>query len=474
MITNIPKVKIYLASTLLIIANGAAAIDISDNDYSTAEATMRNTAEWLLEEHDGLPNGARRAIVLTREYVGAPTVINYSVYGLNNTAACKSLEFLSLYAQYHADTKILVNGHTERHRIRVGIRRLVDLILSLRSNDTTKIYYGAINGGTSNVYATMPNAVCGHALLLASRVMNEPTWRDVAVGIGDFLLRMQNPGPYYTDRVDFSGRSMEDGIFDHVYPTEVIETNMSTWNLLAAPFLEEIYAETGAIGYHYGAVKTARGLATGALNGYDYYAVGGLPCDNPWLRKAKSYTYVDQAFADGLWHRQGEVAPTNEGRATAGTDGTEYGLAALNEYGYEKSALASSYKALRDMPNPSEPALDMGISFSGFFRMCLWDIQCPEPVNYGNYYDTVGFGILAEFKRDMESQDSSIARDANETFRALLLGRSVGTMANSDFDPIWSTEGKCGTESTHYQCRTDGVLPAATNATALLKLVNDL
>lgn len=463
------RISRLTAAMLLLAVSLASGRQATAAPLPGAVASLRDTAEWLLEEHAGrggiLPNGARRGVVLRQRRAGATVAADYSRWGLNNTAACKSLEFLSLYARHVASTTP-AGENSERHRVRLGIRRLVGLILSLRSNDPSRIHYGAIQGGQpSGIYGANPNAHCGRALLLAGRVMDEPAWRDVAIDIAGFLLRLQNPDPHYVGRygAGFAKRMMRDGIFDHVYGNERIETNMSTWNLVAAPFLDDIYAETGNIAYRYAAIRIVRGLAYGALNGYDYFAVGGLH-NGRWVKTAKSFVQIARAPADNRWHRQGEARPAAGGTVTAGTDGAEYGLQALHEFGYDRRALLRAYIRLRDMPNQAAGVrLDMGISFSGYFRMACDPGGACTNYHYGTYYDSVGAGILARFKQDLGRDDVTVANDAARTAATLLLGRALGTMTEGDFTPRWSAG--------FPRERTDGVLPVATNATALLRLV---
>ncbi|WP_139215438.1 hypothetical protein [Lysobacter sp. cf310] len=490
-----------LAVVLLGIGSHAAASALNPTpaEIQDGKQVLKDTAAWLLEEHidpanpsaPALPNGARRSVQLNESAPGAAQDLS-DYERLNNHAACRSLEFLALYARYGADFTVLLNdGHTERHHVRLGVRRYVGLILSLRSNAPSMFDYGAIaavpdSPETAN-YDTLPNAVCGRALLLASDTMNEPEWETRAIEIAQFLLRLQNPDPHYVGRVDLSGRSTRDGIFDGVYrktidgtQQNVLRANMRAWNLAAAPFLEEVYARTGVIGYHYGAIKIVRGLKEGALSQYDYYAIGGLP-DSPYVNKVfySPDCHAPTPYSDGQWHRAGDPCPRGvDGMyATTGTDGTEYGLAALHEYGYDPVALTQAYAELIDMPALDKQGLpqtdyDVSLSLLGYFRMCRVASPACAPYHYGSTYDTVGLGLLARFKLDLAP-----TANADDVFFQLLRGPlqlGTGAVPGPPSDPRMIAQWKKVTSAQvddYPRWMTQGTLPVATNATAILKFI---
>jgi hypothetical protein len=155
---------------------------------------------------------------------------------------------------------------------------------------------------------------------------------------------------------------------------------------------------------------------------------------------------------DGAWHRQGESA----GTGTVGTDQIEYGLQALHAYRYDPAVLQDVYQRYRDLAVPaSSRLLNPALSFFGYFR--LYDNEPSRSQHFGSYYDIVGAGVLADFKREHFPEDFALAATALES------AASMPSMVDCNLQPIWST----ASDGTVFA--TQGTIPVAVLGSALLR-----
>ncbi|MFC0529361.1 hypothetical protein [Phytohabitans kaempferiae] len=414
--------------------------------------------DWLLQTHDGVRNGLRRDV----EYVYGDTLVIGGVActkaapcvvggPTQSTAACKALRFLAGYFEQRAayESRSLSSVET-------GIvDEFATAVLAYRSPPNPvapKIFDNAVAsalGTGTRYYTSFGNAACGEALLAAYEATGDPDHLATATGIGEFLLRMQDPRDYYAAYgahpfVDAGGTptAPPGGYVDQISSSSNLYSTISTWNLTAVAFMQRLdtvvappddrYADSAALAEQF--------LHNGLDLGADWYT---FKFDSPVT--AQNRIVAQSAYSancqDNRWHRKGSCAYTGTGEIAAGTLGTdmiEYGLAALYDYERQRAgtsaataAVADLYEQYSSLPgfhtasandpldcvddtragavDPYYPPDNQGttpsgdvwdydphLSFGGFFR--LGDTTDNAEAKY---YDIVGFGILAEIRADL-------------------------------------------------------------------------
>jgi hypothetical protein len=293
-------------------------------------------------------------------------------------------------------------------------------------------------------------AFCGRAMLAAYRATGNPRYASSAISAADFLVRLSDPNTYWFPTYGVnpinraSGGTTWYGFCDRVDVTDKISTTSSGWNLMGSVLLSEVYDLTGIASYKTVSDQTRDFMATGPLDGYDYFAVS-TNVDATYVSEVWPQS-SSHDFNDHEWHRYGDVVETG----TVGTDKVEYGLAALLKTGYSTSEIRTAYEYFRDMPHDNTgsfgTSFNGGACFAGYFRLGN-GVGAPGPDrHYGTYYDAQGAGTLLELKARFYPEDLLAAYHICEdiTEHAALL--------DQNFDTRWSTTAS-------YDYATKGVIP---------------
>ncbi|GAA2583650.1 hypothetical protein GCM10010399_11870 [Dactylosporangium fulvum] len=517
-----------LLSVVLTFATAAAVPVMSGTAHADPTPLVDTYKDWILQTHDGVRNGLRRDL----NYVYGPTlVVNGSactqaapcVVGgpTQSTAACKSLRFLSVYFAQRAayESRSLSSIETG------VVDEFATAVLAYRSPAnpaTPKIFDEAIAsalGSGTRYYTSFGNAACGEALLAAYEVTGDPDYLTAATGIGEFLLRMQDPRAYYAAYgahpfVDATGAptTPPGGYVDQISSASNLYATISTWNLTAVSFLQRLETVVAPPDNRYAdsADLAVQFLYDGLDLGADWYT---FKFDSPVTAQnrivaASSYSANCQ---DNRWHRKGSCAYTTTGEIAAGTLGTdmiEYGLAALYDYKHQLSGATAAATAVADLyerytrlpgyhtasakdpldcvddtragavdpyyPPDNQGATPSGdvwdydphLSFGGFFRLGTTTNNAEA-----KYYDIVGFGILArvrdalvpaKFAHGYARLDATDRQDALFALLDRTLERMYLPGADSDdFDGDGDvTESIC--------TGTRGTLPNAVNGLGIL------
>lgn len=433
----------------------AAAGPVSGTTAAASAETLDMYANWILGRADGQ---RRNGLMRKLPYLHGATLYNGATCTADapclqpdveqSTAACVSLEFLSRYFLARAAAEgrpVPVDEQTILHEF-------ADAVLAYRVDPDpvhADMFDGAVAsslGGTQLYYTAFGNAACGHALLAAHDITGATTYVDAAVGIGDFLLRMQDPRPYYAAYgahpfVGANGSPTEPtgGFFDQVSSWNNLYSTMSLWNMTAVPFLQELEDEVATPDGRY---------AASAARARDFLE-GGLTLGTDWQTvrfsspaTAKNRIVAMSAYSadcqDNRWHRKGSCEYVGDLPAggTLDTDMIEYGLAglyrfeaAVNGTAAAQTAVAGHYVRYTSLPavhtasavdpldcvddtraGPVDPYYppdnqadtptgdpwdyDPHLSFGGYVYSSGTDLTRHE----AKYYDIVGFGILAEVR----------------------------------------------------------------------------
>ncbi|MEU4771686.1 hypothetical protein [Micromonospora sp. NPDC023644] len=486
--------------------------------------------DWLVASYDGVRNGLRRDI----EHVHgdqlviagrACTAASPCTVGgpRQSTAACTSLQFISVYLDQRAayeqrSLSSVETGLVDEFAGAVLAHRLP------KDPNAPKIFDDAVAStpdGQIRYFTSFGNAACGEALLAAHEATGTAAYLDAATGIGEFLLRMQDPRAYYQAYgvhpfVDGLGQptTPPGGYVDQISSWSNLYSTMSTWNLTAIAFLQRLETAVAPPDDRYGqSAATARQfLGTGLQLGADWYTFDfASPATSQNRVVAQSAYSAD--CRDNRWHRKGSCAYSNGQIAggTLGTDMVEYGLAGL--YDHERqlhgasaaaaavTTLYTTYTSLpgwhtasasdpldcvddaaagavdpyyppdNQGPTPSGDARDYDphLSFGGFFRLTP-----PDENAEAKYYDIVGFGILAELRKQVVPAKFAAGyqrlqqADRQDALYALL-DRSLAAM----FLPARDADDLDGdSDTTEHLCKgTRGTLPVAHNGLGILKAV---
>ncbi len=424
-------------------------------EQAAIKARVEAIRAWLVKGRPGpgaaavLATGTTRTVSVYRDAAGALREGDERA-DVQLTASCKSLEFLARYAGHGGLDK---PGHVE-------LDQFVDTVRGLQSRVPGALHRGALaNGPDMRDYVTFSNAICGNALLAAHLARPDPAVLKMAVDVGDYLLRLLAT----VDELAQKQAVLSDhgkqaiGIVDRVTAAGKIQVTSSTWNLAAAGFLHRLAGVTNDKRYRKGAQTILDFQLHGVRDGYDYFAPRVAANDKQLiLRWNLGYAAKDGAlkheFADGKWHRHGDIRAPATG--TVGTDQIEYALAALFEMGWDREQLKSQYAKYKGMPN-AVTCLDSALSFPGYFRIVETDGKVRASA-YGNYYDIVGAGILADLKKAL------FADDYRKALRAMVANEQDWAMTDCNQAPVWS-RGRGGDEMSKRS-----VLVAATSGLALL------
>lgn len=367
------------------------------------------------------------------------------------TAACATLEFLAAYAGHYG-----LDPATA-----AAMNHMASSLRQVRAAPGTGLRAGAFAAETeARNYVTFGNAMCGRAFLEAHRATGNREWLEFAAGIGDYFVRLWQAGEQMADAGRDGQPAQAVGLFDRVTSAGKIQVTSSTWNLTAAAFLHRLNAVAPRPAYASVSQSIARFHIEGVRGGYDYFAprfdAANARLIGRWNLGYASAGGPRHDFADGKWHRHGDIRQPPTG--TVGTDQIEYGLQALADMGWARDETARLYATYRGLA-PQTACLDPGVSFSGFFRL--------EPgggmargAGYGRYYDIVGAGILAGLKRQLALADHQRA------IAALVANEGDWTMLDCELRPIWTRSAKGGADAEESRRST---LVAAASGVALLE-----
>jgi hypothetical protein len=367
----------------------------------------------------------------------------------NTTAAAKALEFLSSY--------VLALPEQANQYVPV-IENIASFLLSMQHKTPSTARYGgfglAITDQTTSAFGA---GVIGNALLKAWEVTHNPKYLQACVDAATYLLVCNSPNATYTSLYTETPIAAEaenadfNGFCDAIGATDVIFITSTTWNLVAADFLANLYDVVPTAAYNTVALAARDYMDHGVLNGFDYFAVKNAA---PSAHVSVSWPNDgSHTYADGDWHRLGDVAVTG----TVGSDQIEYGLDALYNLGYSTATLLTTYQTFRDYPSGDGGSFGAGydgaICFTGFFRL---QPDAPANIAFGSYYDLQGAGTLLYFKKQLANADYVLSRPL------ALLAVDRGALVDEDFDTIYSA----GTGFTYY---TKGVIPICNAGIGLLK-----
>lgn len=422
------------------------------------------TGHVLDERGELLPNGIRRSLQL-RKPLGATQYTNGDWAGqyqnadgepVNSTSAGMALNFLATYA--------LTLPNRPRYVVD-DVRLFADNILALQWRDPAKLSHGGFRlAPTDSRASTFGTATAARGMLAAYRVTKDSKHMEAAVAAGDFLLRMADPNPHWFAKYGVnpitrtvSGTTWY-GFCDRINSADQITTTCTTWNLLAAQYLHELYEETGVAAYETVAIQARDFMAEAVLKGYDYFAVSSVAGTYVSLAWPNDTNHV---YADHAFHRLGDVI----GSGTVGTDQIEYRLVALWHLGYSLAAVKTAYETYRDLPHDTPTtdfgaAFDAGRCFAGYFRLTGTTLGDAGDRHYGSYYDSQGAGELLAFKRVFYPADYALARQITDiiTDRAALLDENL--------DTIWWTTIPA------YHYATQGTIPIAAAGLGILDSIN--
>lgn len=438
-----------------------------DRSTATEDRVVEDVYTYLTgrvsdERGDFLPNGLRRSLQLRKpldavQYPNGDWSGQYqSADGepVNTTSGGKALKFLALYA--------LTLDSRPRH-VLDDVRLFADNLLALQWNDPDKLITGGFRlAPTDSRASAFGTATAARAILAAYKVTRDSKYLTAAIAAGDFLLRLADPNSYWFPKYGVDpitrtvGSSTWNGFCDRVNANDQITTTNTTWNLLAAVYLHELYTETGVVAYETAATQARDFLAHAVLNGYDYFAVtstNGAYVSTTWPND------TNHVYADHQFHRLGDMA----GTGTVGTDQVEYGIVCLWALGYDIEAVKTAYQTYRDLPHddPTSPfgaAYDAGACFAGYFRLTGDVLGDTGDRHFGSYYDSQGAGELLAFKRVFFPADYVKARQITDiiTHRAALLDENLET--------IWST-------TPTYNYATQGTIPIAAAGIGILESI---
>lgn len=519
-----------LASTALIGAlSVSSAVQGSDEGQQSTllePPLVDSYKDWILQSFDGVRNGLRREVAhVYGDALGDGTVCTAAdpcqKGGLQqSTAACESLEFLSTYFGQRATYEQRGLTSTE-----VGIvDEFATAVLGYQAPlDPTAddIFEGAIASslsGTQRQYTTFGNAACGQAMLAGYAATGNTSYRERAVEIGDFLLRMQDPRPYFVPYgsqpfLDSNGTPTEPpgGFADQATSERNLYNSMSTWNLRAVSFLQHLADELGAGGgpYATAAAEARQFMATGLDRPADWYTPNFSSANT-----AQHKIVSSPDCRDNDWHRFGTRTTSGspvrcdvEG-TTVGTDQVEYGLAALYDYELRVHSQTAAVAAVQDkyvawsslagyhtassqqptyctddsqagavpayyppdnqgsVPSGDVWDYDSHLSFGGYFRF-----GTPKNAEV-KYYDVVGFGILAEVRhvlvpaKFLHAYDRLTAADRQDSLSAIVY-RSLQRMALPTTDEY---DADNDGDTAERVCKiTRGTLPIAVNGLGILQ-----
>lgn len=514
-----------LSATLLLAAApsnaaGPEPADAQAEDLATAPM-LDSMADWLLERADGTNrNGLMRKL----PWVYSPTLEQGCTEGepcldvdvQQSTAACSSLEFLSLYYPARAADQ---SRSVSQDELDV-IAEFADAVLSYRVDPTPAaddLFDGAVAsapGAAQPVYTSFGNAMCGQALLSAYGATDNDGYLEAAEGIGQFLLRMQDPRDYYSAYgvhpfVDATDTPVEPpgGFFDQVSSLNNTYATMSLRNMTAVDFLASLESHAPGQGFAAGAAAGRDFLEDGLDAGADWYTVDFV---SPTTLRNRVFASASNRAdcQDNNWHRKGSCTLENglPVGGTLGTDMVEYALAAMYRYDLRASgeqaallAVGPHYSRFASLPGihtatatdlldcvddstagpvaPYYPPDNLGdtpslepedydphLSFGGFFRSSGTDLVTSE----AKYYDIVGFGILAEVREALINEKFVHGAErflAADDLTALLY-RDMSPMALAGRDAN-DVDGD-GDLSESICIRTEGALPIAHNGIGLL------
>lgn len=383
----------------------------------------------------------------------------------NTTAAALTMEFLSRYVIKYPQFSGQVTPY---------IKEIGRFLLSMQVMDQSMARFGgfalAINDQTASSFGA---GIIGKALLKAWEATGDADYLAACVRAAQFLavchspnepydaIYSETPIPVETENMGFKG------FCDTIGSTDVISITSTTWNLVAADFLHQLYLVTGTASYETIAMAARDWMDHGVIEGRDYFAL-----KNAAPSSKVSTTWPNNSahsYADGAWHRAGDaVLPYPTG--TVGTDQIEYGLDSLYSLDYDENVLRDLYEYYRDLPSHDtgsaesivfSPAYNGAICFTGFWRLD-WveyigpDPQPPKNVAYGSYYDSQGAGTLGYFKQQLAPADFALS------LPMLLVVVDRGSLLKADLSTRYST----GIGFTYY---TKGVIPIAKAGIALLR-----
>ncbi|MDQ0679092.1 hypothetical protein QFZ30_002474 [Arthrobacter pascens] len=414
------------------------------------------------ERGERLRNGLRRSLQLRKplngtQYPNGDWAGQYqSADGepINSTAAGKALKFLALYAT--------TMPSRPRHAME-GVRVFADNLLALQWDDPNKLISGGFRlAPTDSRASPFGTATAARGMLAAYKATKDSKYLTSAVAAGDFLLRLADPNAHWFPKYGVNpitrtvGGTTWYGFCDRVDGTDIITTTSTTWNLIAAQYLHELYEETGVTAYETVATQARDFMAYGVLQGYDYFAVESTPStrvSTVWPF-GTSHEYADHAF-----HRSGDMV----GTGTVDTDRVEYGIDALWHLGYDIEALKAAYVLYKGLPHDTPTtsfgaAFDADRCFAGYFRLTGTTLGDTGDRHYGSYYDAQGAGTLLAFKRVFFPADYAKAREITDIVsdRAALLDENLNT--------IWST-------ASAYNYATQGTIPIAGAGIGILESI---
>lgn len=486
--------------------------------------------DWTLQSVDGIRNGLRRDVSqvygdeLTINGTACTAADPCTVPGPEqSTAACTTLQFLSLYLGQRAGYE-----HRSLTTLETGlIDEFATTVLAYRLTPDPadpKIFDGAVAStptGDQRIFTSFGNAACGQALLDAYEATGDTAYRDAATGIGDFLRRMQDPRDYYQTYnvypfVNSVGQPIDPpgGYVDQISSWSNLYATMSTWNLTAIAFLQRLNTVVAPADNRFAtSAATARQfLLNGLQQAADWYT---FKFDSPDTAKNKvvASTKFHADCQDNLWHRKGSCDYV-DGQIAAGSLGTdmiEYGMAGLYDYERQVNGAAAAAQSVADLyttytslpgyhtasasdpldcvddsragavapyyPPDNQGATPSGnpwdydphLSFGGYFRLVD-----PGANAEAKYYDIVGFGILAEVRAALVptkfdyAYQRMIAADRQQVLYAVL-DRSLAAMYLPGTDTA-DLDGD-GNTTEHICTGTRGTLPIAHNGIGILKTI---
>ena len=518
-----------IAALLLPLAPAPAAAESTATDAAAAATATVQTAPmldsmelWILDRADGVHrNGLMRKLpwvygsTLAQGCSEEQPCLDVDVE--QSTAACSSLEFLSLYYPARAAAR----GEPVGSAALATIAEFADAVLDYRIDPTptaADLFDGAVAsdpGAAQPLYTSFGNAMCGRALLSAYEATDNATYLAAAEGIGGFLLRMQDPRAFYAPYgvlpfVDAAGAPMDPpgGFFDQVSSLNNTYSTMSLWNMTAVDFLASLELHAPNQGFAAAAAAGRVFLEDALTIGADWHTVRFTSPVTARNRMVASSAYAANCM-DNAWHRKGscELSGGLPVGGTLGTDMVEYALAAMFRYDQRIAGTAAAEQAATDhyyryvaLPgihtassvdpegcvddsrsgpvDPYYPPSNRGttptgdpwdydshLSFGGFFRSSGTALVSAEI----KYYDIVGFGILAELRQALTPARFAHAAGRFVTAGELtaLLSRDLAPMALPGRD---DTDVDGDGNATESVCiRTEGTLPIAHNGIGLLE-----
>ncbi|MFG3701912.1 hypothetical protein ACGF5C_29040 [Micromonospora sp. NPDC047620] len=232
-----------------LIVGVAAPVPTAPAVAATPVPLVDSYFDWLVASYDGVRNGLRRDVehVYGNQLVVAGhtcTAASPCTIGgpQQSTAACTALQFISVYldqrvAYEQRSLSSVETGLIDEFASAVLAHRLT------KNPDAPKIFDDAVAStpdGQIRYFTSFGNAACGEALLAAHQATGASGYLDAATGIGEFLLRMQDPRAYYLTYgvhpfVDGIGQptTPPGGYVDQISSWSNLYSTISTWNLTA-------------------------------------------------------------------------------------------------------------------------------------------------------------------------------------------------------------------------------------------------